>query len=74
MMGPNARRAVLIEAIRAQGGEWMAGRTHLFYRSTGDGPNWAIARDDFKALAHRGLLDRHDAGARRFFTLPGGAV
>ena len=50
------RRALLLAAIRAEGGDWTTGRVHHLYRSTGVAPGRRTARRDLRHLARAGHL------------------
>lgn len=69
-----SRRLVLADAIRSEGGEWTPKRVARTYRAAGlDVSLPATWRDDLKRLAQDGVLTRHDAPNRRFYTPKAGA-
>ena len=64
------RRAVLLDAIEAQQGEWTTRRVQKFYRTGGiPAPLRVTARKDLQALHMTGHLVQNDDKGRRFFTL-----
>jgi hypothetical protein len=64
-----SRRLILADAVRAEGGEWTTKRVARTYRAVGlDVPLRKVWRDDLARLAHDGVLTRHDAPNRRFYT------
>lgn len=74
--GPTGRLALLLTAIRREGGDWTTKRAQDFYRATPlpasnapDGRLRHIARGDLRDLTVWGWLTQHDVQGRRFFTL-----
>lgn len=74
--GPTGRLALLLAAIRREGGEWTTKRVQDFYRRTPlpahnapDGRLRHIARGDLRDLHVWGHLVLHEGNARRFYTL-----
>lgn len=66
------RRAVLLRAVKAQGGRWKSGRAIRLYESLGYGRvgRHRTARD-LLYLASLGHLIRHETDGVRYFTRPG---
>jgi hypothetical protein len=74
--GPTGRLALLLAAIRREGGEWTTKRVQDFYRRTPLPARHApggrlrhIARGDLRDLHTWGHLVLHEGNARRFYTL-----
>jgi hypothetical protein len=72
--GPTGRLALLLTAIRDEGGEWTTVRVMRLYQQLG--PRDAriahmrsVARGDLRVLRAQGWLKQHDPSRRRFFTL-----
>ncbi|WP_030992178.1 hypothetical protein [Streptomyces sp. NRRL S-1813] len=64
-----SRRLVLADAVRAEGGEWTTKRVDRTYRSAGlSVPHRKTWRDDLEHLTRDGVLTRHDAPNRRYYT------
>lgn len=63
------RHELLLDAIRARGGQWTTVRVHAFYRTA-----WPThvyhsnARRDLCELHAAGHLERHDEGPHRYYT------
>ncbi|MFD8251942.1 hypothetical protein [Streptomyces werraensis] len=64
-----ARRARLLEGIRAAGGRWTSGRVQEQRRRSGEAPCRTTARRDLHALAARGHLEQRGPENGRFYTL-----
>jgi hypothetical protein len=74
--GPTGRVALLLAAVRKQGGEWTTARVLAFYRRTHLGPQdtrracqRSVARGDLRDLAAWGWLVQHDEPNHLFYTL-----
>lgn len=74
--GPTGRLALLLTAIRREGGDWTTKRVQDFYRTNplpaSNAPNGRlrhIARGDLRDLTAWGWLVQRDVKGRRFFTL-----
>lgn len=70
--GPTGRLALLLAAIRRQGGRWTTARTARFYKGFVDVPETrrrAVARGDLRDLHAWGWLDLNDAPDYRHYTL-----
>lgn len=64
-----ARRQLLLDAIRAEGGEWTPGRVkHTYRRHHLTHVYRATIRHDLAALHNAGHLARTDTPGRRFYT------
>ncbi|WP_275462105.1 hypothetical protein [Streptomyces noursei] len=63
------RLQLLAASVRRQAGPWTKRRVMRLYRSAGRAaPLARTARRDLAALAADGLLERHDAPGRRYYT------
>ncbi|MYS44074.1 hypothetical protein GTY23_23145 [Streptomyces sp. SID5998] len=51
-----ARRQELLEAMRAQPGDWTTGMVRRLYQANGWGPNRSVARSDLRLLTEAGLV------------------
>jgi hypothetical protein len=74
--GPTGRLALLLAAIRREGGEWTTKKVQDFYRRqplparhAPDGRLRHIARGDLRDLRTWGHLVLHETTGRRFYTL-----
>lgn len=71
--GPTGRLAILLAAIRRQGGRWNTVRTARFYKGfVSDVPEArrrAVARGDLRDLHAWGWLALHDEPSNRHYTL-----
>ncbi|MBB4893490.1 hypothetical protein FHS39_002521 [Streptomyces olivoverticillatus] len=63
------RRNQLLTVVRAEGGEWTAGRAWALYRDRGWAPCRATARKDLQVLARRGHLVERGPENGRIYTL-----
>lgn len=67
--GPTGRLALLLDAIRREGGEWTTGRVKRLYRKHLPTHILRVTmRRDLAALHADGRLTLHDAPHRRFYT------
>lgn len=63
------RRALLLAAVKAEGGDWTTGRVKQTYRRLGLGHVYrGTYRRDLAALVRDGHLAAHDSPGRRFYT------
>lgn len=68
------RLALLRSLVDQQGGEWTRARVADAYANEGyDAPKHHTHKRDLDALHRAGVLDRHDAAGRRYYTPRGTA-